>query len=251
MAVPDQRGELLGAGATCRVYEWGTDQVVKVYRRAFASLAAVELERAGAIHLAGVPSPAVHGVVAIDGRAAVLFDRVEGSSLLDELFAGTRTTAEVGQMTAELHVEIHDHHVGGLPQLADTLAQRGIAGLPHGAAPFHGDFHPANILKHGERYVTIDWSNAHLAPPAADVACSRLAIGYRGLRADHPDLDQVRRTRREIADAYADAYRAARPDVFDDVPKWFAAIGRLLLEQEPDTADADELRARCESDTAE
>ena len=41
------------------------------------------------------------------------------------------------------------------------------------------------------------------------------------------------------------AYRAARPAVLADVPLWFAAIGRLLLEQEPDTADADELREKC------
>lgn len=241
-----QRGELLGSGATCRVYEWGADQVVKVYRRAFASLASVEFERAGTIHRAGVPSPAVHGMVQLEGRAAVVFDRVDGPALLDELFSDDRTTADVGRVTAELHVAMHDRQVADLPQLADTLRERGFAGLPHGGAPFHGDFHPANVLLHGDQYVTIDWSNAHVAPAAADVACSMLAIGYRGLRPDHPDLERVRGIRREIADAYADTYRAARPAVFDDVPLWFSTIGRLLLEQEPDTAGADELRARFE-----
>lgn len=238
-----QRGEQLGAGASCRVYAWGADRVVKVYRRGFESLAQVEYERAGAIHRAGVPSPAVHGVVTVEGRAAVVFDRIDGPSLLDELLAGNRTTTDVGRTIAELHGAIHDLPVAGLPHLADTLHERGVNDSPRGVAAFHGDFHPGNIITSGDQFVVIDWSNAHVAPPAADVACTMLAIGYRGLRADHPDLDRRHRSRLEIADAYLEAYGAVRPAVLDDVPYWFATIGRLLLEQEPDTAGADELRA--------
>ena len=57
----------------------------------------------------------------------------------------------------------------------------------------------------------------------------------------------MRRSRRKIADAYLDAYGAARPAVLRDVPYWFETIGRLLLAQEPDTAGADELHATWEA----
>ncbi len=45
-----------------------------------------------------------------------------------------------------------------------------------------------------------------------------------------------------LAGSYEAAYCAARHKVLTDVPPWYQAIGTLLLEQEPDTAFADELR---------
>jgi len=79
-------GELLAEGATCRVYGWGVDRVVKVYRRAFVSLASVEAERAAAIHAAGVPSPAPHGLVEVG-------DRSDGCSSSRSLRLRTRTSS--------------------------------------------------------------------------------------------------------------------------------------------------------------
>ena len=173
-------GEKLGEGATSRVFAWGDDRVIKVHRRAFQYLAPVEHERARAVQAAGVPSPNVHDLVDIDGRSGVVFERLDGPSLLDELIAGTRTTDEVGRSVAALHVRIHDCAAVGLPDLADTLRSRGVDGIPRGDAVFHGDLHPGNILRHGDELVAIDWSNAHAAPPAADVACALLAMRYRG-----------------------------------------------------------------------
>ena len=239
-------GEQVGAGASCRVYAWGDDRVVKVYRRAFASLAPVEAARSAAVHAAGVPSPAVHGLVDVDGRPGLVFDRVPGPSMLDQLLRGERSPEDVGAALAAVHVAVHGLDAGDLPDLADTLVERGVAAMPLGSAPFHGDLHPGNVLVGGDdrEAVVIDWSNAHRAPAAADVACSILAIGYRGLRAGQADLDRARRSRRRIVAAYVEAYRAAAPQVLDEVAPWFVGIGGLLLAQEPDTADADELRAR-------
>ena len=89
----------------------------------------------------------------------------------------------------------------------------------------------------------IDWSNGHLAPPAADVACSVLAIGYRGLRGSDASLDLHRR-RVRAAERYLDTYRTLRPQALATFPSGSATIGRLLLDREPDTAFADELTAR-------
>ena len=246
MTTFDALGEVLGEGASCRVYAWGRDRVVKVYRPAFQSLAPIEYERALLIHGSGIPSPAVHELVEVQGRAGVVFDRIAGPSLLDELVAGSHRAAEVGRTVAALHVAVHDAEVAELPQLADTLSTRGVTDVPRGSAAFHGDFHPGNVLRGGGRLLVIDWSDAHLAPAAADVACALVTMRYRGLRSDHPDVERIHWKRRTIADIYLDEYRAARPAVLEEVPMWFALIGRLLLRQEPDTAYADELRSVCE-----
>jgi Ser/Thr protein kinase RdoA (MazF antagonist) len=228
-------GELVGEGVSSTIHAWGEGRVVKLFRPGFEDLAAVELERARAVHEAGVPSPAVHELVEVDGRPGVVFDRLDGPSLL--------RSRDAGPLTAQVHVEVHGLSVPGLPQLADTLAGRGISGLDAGRAVFHGDLHPGNVLRHGSRWCVIDWSNAHLAPPAADVACTMLAIGYRALPASRAD-EEVHRRRMSVADRYLGAYRERRPGALHDLATWMAVIGRLLLEQEPDTAFADELRAR-------
>jgi Ser/Thr protein kinase RdoA (MazF antagonist) len=144
---------------------------------------------------------------------------------------------------AHLHVELHELPAPELPQLNDTLAAWGITGTEPGRSLFHGDFHPGNVLRHEGRWQVIDWSNGHLASPAADVACSVLAIAYRGLRGADASLDAHRR-RGRAAERYLDTYRTLRPTALRDLPMWLATIGRLLLSQEPDTAFADELTSR-------
>ena len=238
-----ERGELLGEGASCRVYSWGEDRVVKVFRRAFGYLAPIEAERVAAVHEAGAPTPAVHGIVSVEDRVGLVFDRIRGPSLLDELGARRLTPAEVGQRTAELHIAVQDLSSAALPQLADTLRDRGIDDMPNGMTVFHGDFHPANILLEDGHPWIIDWSGAHSAPAAADVACAALAIGFRGLQSSHPDVAHVHRARARLRDAYLGAYRALRPAALADFQRWYDAIARLLLAQEPDTAYPDELLA--------
>lgn len=244
-----EQGTQLGAGASCRVYAWGADQVVKVYRRAFVALAPVEAERSALVHAAGVPSPAVHGLVDVEGRTGLVFDRIRGPSLLDQLVRAERSPEDVGRAVGELHVAVHALRAEALPHLAGTLVDHGVAPMPHGSAPFHGDLHPGNVMVDDDRLVVIDWSNAHRAPAAADVACSILSIGYRGVRSGQPGLDRVRRSRRRVLDAYVEAYRRAAPHVVDEVQPWFTAIGGLLLTREPDTAGADELRAHIRAGT--
>jgi aminoglycoside phosphotransferase (APT) family kinase protein len=99
------------------------------------------------------------------------------------------------------------------------------------------------VLRHGDRWLVIDWSNGHLAPPAADVACSVLAIGYRGMRDPDASLEWHRR-RVRAAERYLETYRMLRPEALTDLPMWLSIVGRLLLAREPDTAFADEMRAR-------
>ena len=228
-------GELIGRGASSDVYAWTAGTVVKLFRRRFEALAPVELERARAIHVAGAPCPGVHGMVEVDGRIGVVFDRLAGPSLLTE--RGAASTL------AHLHAELHDLPPPVLPQLTDTLASWGIDGTDVGRSLFHGDLHPGNVLRDRDRWHVIDWSNGHLAPPAADVACSVLAIGYRGMRGADASLD-VHRHRVRAAERYLDTYRTLRPAALLDLPMWLTTIGRLLLDREPDTAFADELRTR-------
>jgi hypothetical protein len=227
-------GERLGRSATSDVHAWDSGLAIKVFKRGFEDLARMEAARATAVHSAGVPSPAVHGLITIDDRLGLVVDRLDGPWALD--------WPDAASITARVHADIHDFDApDDLPRLVDTLADLGIDGLPDGDRVFHGDLHPGNVLAHDAKWFVVDWSNAHRAPPAADVACSVLAIGYRGLR-DGPTAARAHERRIRAADTYLERYSALRPGTLDDLTRWTTAIGTLLLEREPETAFADELR---------
>jgi tRNA A-37 threonylcarbamoyl transferase component Bud32 len=229
-------GERLGWGGTSTVYAWGPGLAIKVFKPGFEDLARNEFERATLVHDAGVPSPAVRDFVTVDDRVGIVFDRLDGPWALDWPDAAT--------ITARLHADIHDLTAPEeLPRLVDTLAGLGIDGLRDGDRIFHGDFHPGNVLAHAGGWMVVDWSNAHRAPAVADVACSVLAIRYRGLR-NGQSAAAAHRYRQRAADIYLQRYSALRPGDLDDLVEWTTEIGTLLLEREPDTAFADHLRSQ-------
>lgn len=229
-------GERIGWGGTCDVHDWGGGLVVKLFKPEFDHLAAMEAERASAVHSAGVPCPAVHDLVTVNDRIGLVFDRVAGPWALG--------WPDAAAITARVHVAIHDVEApAALPRLTDRLADLGVYGLPDGDRIFHGDLHPGNVLADGDSWSVIDWSGAHVGPLTADVASSVLTIGYRGLR-DGPKAMAVHELRIRAADSYLRHYTALRPGSLDDLRRWTTAIGTLLLEIEPDTAFADDLRQR-------
>ncbi len=54
------------------------------------------------------------------------------------------------------------------PRLADACAA--LASLGPGPTVIHGDFHPGNVFRDGDRVVVIDWSDAALGHPFTDLA---------------------------------------------------------------------------------
>lgn len=72
-------------------------------------------------------------------------------------------------------------HADPLPAARKEAVLSSLARLPDGASICHGDFHPGNILLTPSRAVVIDWIDASLGNPLADVArTSVIALGAAG-----------------------------------------------------------------------
>jgi Ser/Thr protein kinase RdoA (MazF antagonist) len=181
-------------GRTAEIYPWGETHILKLYR-AWCPPDWVEYEAriAASVHKAGIPSPAAGEIVDVDGRRGLVYERIEGPSMLQEMNARPWTFLNHARSLADLHVKIHKQTIEGLPSYRNRLrfdirranalsealrekALRLLEALPDGGSVCHGDFHPGNVLLTREGPVVIDWMTACSGVPAADVARTSLLL---------------------------------------------------------------------------
>jgi aminoglycoside phosphotransferase (APT) family kinase protein len=185
-------------GRTAEVFAWDDGRILKLFRPDWGlEVARHEAEIAGLAYAAGAPAPRVDEVVTVEGRAGVVYERLMGSSLLHELSARPWRLRKVAYLLAETHARLHRLTVASLPPLHEQLAQRigaasclpaahrrsALAALDVLARPdmqqeslCHGDFHPENVLLCPRGPMVIDWENAALGDPLADVARTLLLM---------------------------------------------------------------------------
>lgn len=188
-------GQLIANGRTSNVHRFGDRGVAKVLTDATPQhWAQAEASFTSAVRELGLPAPDVRDVVAIDGRAAVIFEHIEGPSMWQRMLERPHDVAALARELASIQRAIHDAGVPeGLPSLVDRLRLKFTASRelseeeraraaemldqqPVGAALLHGDLHPGNILLGPNGPVVIDWFDATVGHPAADIARTMLLL---------------------------------------------------------------------------
>jgi uncharacterized protein (TIGR02172 family) len=189
-AVRDFAGlTLLGRGFCSDVYSWGEGRVLKLFHEGcLRARAEREYLATRAVHAAGLPAPAAYELVEIGGRQGIIFERIDGPSVLDHVRARPWMLFDAVRKLAELHVRINGCPApAGLPSQRDRIAEgidaamnvpeskkqearRRLADLPDGTAVCHGDFHPGNVLLAARGPVVIDWDTATCGDPMGDLA---------------------------------------------------------------------------------
>jgi hypothetical protein len=159
------KGQLIGKGLTAQVHGWGDGRVLKLFE-SWRPKKKVEKEFAvtRAVHAAGLPAPEAHEIVEVEGRSGIIFERIDGPSMFEQVVARPWKLFAAARKLAELHVQLHSVKAPAeLPGLRDEIEnsienanrlsaseknelRRRLAALPDGDALCHGDFHPANVL---------------------------------------------------------------------------------------------------------
>src|SRR4051794_21995898 len=89
MITSSRLGTPLATGGSSDIFAWGERQVIKRFRRGTpVTAAAREAACTRAARAAGAPAPETFGVIELDGDNGVVFERIEGPSMLEPLLAG-------------------------------------------------------------------------------------------------------------------------------------------------------------------
>jgi aminoglycoside phosphotransferase (APT) family kinase protein len=208
-----------------------------------------EARIARAIHEAGIPSPAAGEIVKVDGRRGLVYERLEGISMLQDMNARPWTLLKHARSLAELHVRINQQSITGLPlykdhlnydighapHLNEELRSRVLAlleHLPSGENVCHGDFHPGNVLITKRGPVVIDWMTASAGSPWTDVARTSLllTIGPKGAGKQVSPI--IRMIVGLYYRAYLRRYKAFIQDTGNELSRWVPVIAAARLSEE-------------------
>lgn len=99
----------------------------------------------------GYPVPRVFDV----GQNALILERIDGPTMLDDLWRRPWMLGRHATTLARLHKELHE--IGAPSELGEGKL-------------LHMDFHPENVMLSPSGPVVIDWTNARAGEPALDVA---------------------------------------------------------------------------------
>lgn len=239
-------GDKLAAGRTAEIYAWGETQVLKLFEAwVWAGDAETERRKTAAARALGLPVPVVGDVVQLGERTGLVFERVEGQSMMARLEQDPVYFEEAARQLAHLHLALHEclapddlpaqhdvltRRIREAPLLAATereAALQALARQPSGGRLCHGDFHPGNLMLTAAGPVIIDWIDATRGCPAADLARSSLL--FLGHLATAQVSEELRQAIHHFHQTYLDAYLEAAPARRDEYRRWFPLMAAARL----------------------
>jgi len=193
-----------------------------------------------ALHAAGIPAPATYELIDVEGRQGIIFERIDGCSMLSRVQAKPWTLFRAVRQLAELHAQVHSCEspielpsrreriakaieiAPGLSEAERQSARRCLAALPDGGALYHGDFHPENILYSSRGPIIIDWGAATRGDALGDVACTSRLIQQAGLPpwTPRPMHFLLKCSRALLHRSYLKRYLRLRPGTLEQIQSW-------------------------------
>lgn len=239
----------LAQGRTAEIYSWEEGHVLKLYRDWCPSdWVDYEARIAHAVYEAGIPSPKPGVIVEVDGRRGLVYERLEGISMVQDIKARPWTLWKHARSLAELQNQIHQRSAMGLPSYKDRLrydlsqtshvtddlrskALHLLEQLPDGQTICHGDYHPENVLITKDGPVVIDWMTACSGSPWADVARASLILTI-GVKAAGKQIPLFLRIMVGLYHRmYLQRYCSLRADTHKELHRWTPVIAAARLNE--------------------
>jgi len=253
-------GSKIAEGGCSEVYEW--EDQSKIIKLAKANTDGYAMRREFEHNLAawkkGLPVARPYEFVEIADRPGIVFERINGETLRERLMRqmsmqsghSQEFTGEDIRLTARLLSEIHSitdaelhtsqrvniinniHSVGYLLLVEKETVISKLEALPEKRVLCHGDPNPGNILvaKDG-RPVIIDWMNASIGNPEADIAEYIIMFRYAVLPSDLPSqvIDFFDLNREKFIKIFMDEYTKLTGITYNEIEPWIIPIAARKL----------------------
>jgi len=236
-------------GRTAEIYAWQDGYILKLYHDWCPSYwVEYESKVAHALVAKGISTPAATEIVEVNGRRGLVFERVTGISMLQDMNSRQWTIFSHARALAKLQAKINQLSIAGLssgkdgmahairqaPHLNDDLRARvlkQLEALPSGDKVCHGDFHPGNIMLTDKDAIVIDWMTVSAGNPMADFALTTLllTIGPKGAGKMLSPL--VRLIISLFYQHYSKHYLQFIPDKSNEREKWMPIIAAARLNE--------------------
>lgn len=145
--------KLVAEGRASEIFDVGNGRVLRRFKRGGNPEREALVMRHALQH--GFPVPQVFEV----GADSLVLERVDGATMVEELFRHPATVAQNASLLAGLHHRLHE-----------IEAPAGLAAVVSGTRLLHLDLHPENVILSPTGPVVVDWTNARRGDPAFDVA---------------------------------------------------------------------------------
>jgi len=245
------KGKLLALGRTAEVYEWRDGQVLKLfYDWCPADWAKHEASIAGIVNAKWVDAPKFIETATIDGRNGIIFERVNGISMLSLMSKDPLQIRKQARLFAELQSEINSSTGEDLPAmrpyLESSIAQGAslceemksqllsrLADLRDGTSLCHMDFHPDQVLICARGPVVLDWITALQGNRMADIARSMVLLQFaQALHLNWMAHSAVNLFRRIFTRAYLKRCMELHHDISDaEINKWMVVVAAARLKE--------------------
>ena len=250
-------GRKIASGWEAEIYEWsdGTSpKVLKLYWGHHGSQPGIERDITYTVNSAGGLAPEVFGeTIEVDGRIGFIMERVRGQdmdALIAKHFYNKRRLDDIGRQLGHAHAAMHRKtgiqlrrtlkqlsassidRTSAITQSEKEMAIRMLEELPDGDSLCHRDFHFANVITSDGGPVVIDWGNAGMGDPMADVAKAQLLITSSWIGNSLTDIllsGLVRRIKERLNRSYTEAYFSSSDRSPADVDKWRTVIAAARL----------------------
>lgn len=208
----------IARGATAAVYDMGGGRVLKLFNEGYWRNAALrEFTYAKIVNEKGIPSARAYEFVEPEGRVGIVYEKVEGPSLLEAFLSGGDIPRLIADFAA-LHKRFHAVCAPELCSLKAAWHESTVRGgmerflplvdaLPDGDQICHGDFHPSNVILSPKGMIAIDFMNVTRGDPVLDVARTVY------LMEKTPSDDAPMELRRAITDAYLGSMGVTRAEI--------------------------------------
>lgn len=184
----------IARGRTAEVYAWETGCILKLFYDWVPPDWMEHEARIGkVISTKDLPTPKLINICTVQGRNGIVYERVDGPSMLRLMGSKPWQIAGLARQLAEVQSRIHSQNGNGLPEMRAKLGRSiqqqedkladlkdkvydALDRLPDGEALCHFDLHPDQVMMSASGPVVIDWSNACQGDPLGDVARSVLML---------------------------------------------------------------------------